>query len=136
MIKHLILSITIVFMSGCVSLTSFTKQTLPMADQQLMDPDKALIIVKRKIENSRSAVAVEITDNGQSVGVSGIQRQEGQPNNWLIWERPSGEMRLQTVSKFGVADRAPFIESVKAGVVYEYMVIDASFSGLMLKKLW
>ncbi len=133
--KFLTLTMAILLLSGCMTLSSKSNQVIPIADRQLMDPDKALIIVKRRLENSRSAVLVEITDNGKTVGFSGIQRQVGQGNNWLVWERPAGEMKLQTVSKFGVADRAPFIESVKAGIVYEYIVRDTMFPGLILEKL-
>ncbi len=129
--RNLFITVCLVILSGCTSITS---QLMPIADRELLDPDMALVIVKRTVEESRSAVLVEITDNGNPVGSSGVNRQNGQSNNWLIWERPAGEMELLAVPKFGVADQPPIVVNVEIGKTYEYTIKDHWLSGLLLEK--
>ncbi|MGK0443210.1 MAG: hypothetical protein ACJA1U_000132 [Bermanella sp.] len=105
-----------------------TQQSFPLADMQLVDPDKALIIVKRKREHSRSAVQAEVFDNGRLVGKSGVLPRAGQSSNWLIWEREPGEMKLALKP----GDKDQIIENVLAGKKYEYLISD-TFWGLTLK---
>ncbi len=122
MIKSALFTIVILTLSGCASFYSQTNQTFPVVEQELRNPEMALIIVKRKVEHNGGGMEVEITDNKKSVGFTGINKQEGRVNNWLIWERPEGEMKLQAVPTFSVTNKEPFIVNVKAGSIYEYIV--------------
>lgn len=118
------LSMSILCLSGCSALVSKTEQYSNVSSKEGFNREKSLVIVTRRIENNAQAHQVEVTDNGEAIGLLGVGTVSmgGSMPNQLIWERDPSMMKLKLTPKTMVKD-LPSIEVVtEAGKIYEYEV--------------
>ncbi len=122
--RKIFLASIFIILNGCAAM-SMTEQAVPVAEKGGLTQGNALIIVTRKYESEGQAHQIEVTDNGEVVGLSGVglkSKKDGRLKHQLIWERPAGEMNLKLTKKMLVKDAAPLKIDVKSGEVYEFEI--------------
>lgn len=120
-IKQIMVAVCVVVMAGCVSVT---EQAVPVSSKYSIRPGNALIIVERKQERNARAHAVEVTDNGKTIGLLGvgIGKRNNRSRHQLVWQRPAGTMILKLTPSMIVSDENTVTERVRAGKTYTFTV--------------
>jgi hypothetical protein len=111
--KNCLVIIMLALVSACASKTM---QTAAVASQETLADGNALIVVERKQELNAKANPAELLDNGEVIGVLGVDGAK------LIWQRPAGRMSLKITPRTAVRDLPPVTKEVAAGQTYNFIV--------------